>query len=117
MGKTKVMKCEIGLQRVVDSGKYTCEVWGKGVENNSIQCTLCMKWTHKHCSGISRKLGAKDAEAFKYKTCVKGAQGLNKSEAGCVELDDGHGDFQKEGPMSQHIFSDQRGGGPFPTPL
>ena len=24
----------------------------------------------------------------KCKTCVKGAQGLNKSEAGCVELED-----------------------------
>ena len=30
-----------------------------------------------------------DAEAFKCKTCVKGAQSLNKLEAGCVELDDG----------------------------
>ena len=36
-----------------------------------------------------RKLRAEDAEAFKCKTCVKGAQSLNKLEAGCVELDDG----------------------------
>ena len=41
------------------------------------------------CSDISRKLRAEDAEAFKCKTCVKGAQSLNKLEAGCVELDDG----------------------------
>ena len=40
-------------------------------------------------SDISRKLRAEDAEAFKCKTCVKGAQSLNKLEAGCVELDDG----------------------------
>ena len=65
-------------------------VCGKGVDANSIQCTLCMKWVHKCCSGINRKLRAKDEEAFICKTCVKGAQGLNKSEAGCVELEDGY---------------------------
>ena len=79
------MKCGVGLQKVVDSGKYHCGVCGKGVDENSIQCTLCMKsWVHKRCSGISRKLRAKDAEAFKCKTCVNGAKGSNKSE-----LDDG----------------------------
>ena len=48
-----------------------------------------MKRVHKCCSDISRKLRTEDAEAFKCKTCDKGAQGTNKSEAGCVELDDG----------------------------
>ena len=38
---------------------------------------------------ISRKLRAEDAEAFKCKTCVKGAQSLNKLKAECVDLDDG----------------------------
>ena len=71
------------------SRKYPCGVCGKSVDANPIQCTLCMKWIHKRCSGISRKLRAKDAEAFKCKTCVKGAQGSIKTEARCVELDDG----------------------------
>ena len=88
VGKTKVMKCGVGLQKVVDSRKYP-EVCGKSVDFNSIKCTLCMKWVHKRCSGISRKLRAKDAEAFKCKTCVKGARDSIKTEAGCVELDDG----------------------------
>ena len=88
VGKTKVMKCGSGLQKVVDSGKYPCGVCGKGVEDNFIQCTLCMKWVHKRCIDISRKLTAIDAEAFKCKTCVKEAQGLNKSVARFVELDD-----------------------------
>ena len=82
VGKTKVMKCGVGLQKVVDSRKYPCGVCGKGVDANSIKCTLCMKWVHKRCSDISRKLRAEDAEAFKCKTCVKGAQSLNKLEAG-----------------------------------
>ena len=79
VGKTKLMKCGVGLQKVVDSRKYPCGVCGNGIEANSIQCTLCMKGVHKHCSGISRKLRAEDVEAFKCKTSVKGAQGLNKS--------------------------------------
>ena len=65
MGKTKVLKCGVGLQKVVDSGKYPCGVCGKGVDANSIQCTLCMKCVHKQCSGISRKLRTKDVETFK----------------------------------------------------
>ena len=65
VGKTKVMKYGVGLQKVVDSRKYPCGVCGKGVDSNSIQCTLCMKWVHKRCSGISRKQRAEDAEAFK----------------------------------------------------
>ena len=31
VGITKVMKCGIGLQKEVDSGKYPCGVCGKGV--------------------------------------------------------------------------------------
>ena len=25
---------------------------GKGLHANSVQCTLCVKWIHKRCSGI-----------------------------------------------------------------
>ena len=58
VGKTKVMKCGVGVQKVVDSRKYLGGVCGKSVDANSIQCTLCMKWVHKRCSDISRKLRA-----------------------------------------------------------
>jgi len=27
-------------------------VCGRGIENNSIQCTSCQKWVHRKCSGI-----------------------------------------------------------------
>ena len=46
VGKTKVMKCRVGLQKVVDSRKYPCGVCGQGVDANCIKCTLCMKWVH-----------------------------------------------------------------------
>ena len=36
VGKTKVMRCGVGLQKVVDSRKYPCGVCDKGVDANSI---------------------------------------------------------------------------------
>ena len=29
-----------------------CGVCGKGVQANSVQCTVCKKWIHKRCSGV-----------------------------------------------------------------
>ena len=43
----------------------------------------------KDATVCSTGLDEFDMFAFKCKTCVKGAQSLNKLEAGCVELDDG----------------------------
>ena len=56
---------------------------------NHCVCLLLISLLATGLSGISRKQRAKDEEAFKCKTCVKGAQGTNKSKAGCVELEDG----------------------------
>ena len=33
------------------AARWPCGVCGRGVSNNSIQCTSCYKWVHK-CSGI-----------------------------------------------------------------
>ena len=30
----------------------SCLVCGRGVGNNSVQCTSCQKWVHRKCSGI-----------------------------------------------------------------
>ena len=32
--------------------RWPCCVCGRGVGNNSIQCTSCHKWVHRKCSGI-----------------------------------------------------------------
>ena len=88
VGKTKVMKCGVGLKKTVDSGKYPCGVCGKGVKSNSIQCTVCIKWVHKRCSGISKKLRAEDEDEFKCRKCDNGGN-LVHPEAKFVELDDG----------------------------
>ena len=41
-----------GGKMIVQSGKWPCGVCGKGVQANSVQCTLCIKWIHKRCSGV-----------------------------------------------------------------
>jgi len=32
--------------------RWPCGVYGRGVGNNSIQCTSCQKWVHRKFSGI-----------------------------------------------------------------
>ena len=40
---------------IVNSGKWPCGVSGKGVQANSVQCTVCIKWIlHKRPSGVLR---------------------------------------------------------------
>ena len=50
-GKSKVMVRSSGRKMVVHSGKWPCGVCGKGLQGNSVQCTVCKKWIHKRCSG------------------------------------------------------------------
>jgi len=33
--------------------RWPCGVCGKGVANNSIQCTSCQMWVYRKCSGIN----------------------------------------------------------------
>ena len=37
---------------IVHSAKWPCRVCGKGVQANSVQYTVCIKWIHKRCSGV-----------------------------------------------------------------
>ena len=37
---------------IVNSGKWPCGVCGKGIQTNSVQCTVCKKKVHKRCSGV-----------------------------------------------------------------
>jgi len=52
VNKTKVMiswEWQKVMQKAV---RWPCGVCGRGVGNNSIQCTSCKKWVHRKCSGI-----------------------------------------------------------------
>src|SRR5664279_5503113 len=50
------MKCFEGAGLRERSGKFPCGVCGKGVGTNSIQCTSCMNWILKKCSGVEGRL-------------------------------------------------------------
>ena len=58
------------------TGKYPCEVCGKGVGSNSIKCTSCNAWIHKKCSGIAGKLTRVDG--FHCRRCIGGNHASRK---------------------------------------
>jgi len=49
--------------------KMACGICGRGVGNNSIQCTSCQMWIHKKCSGI-KGCTCKVMKAFVCRGCV-----------------------------------------------
>jgi len=52
MNKTKVM-ISVEQQRVTQKAvRWPCAVCGRGIGNNSMQCTSCKKCVHRKCSGI-----------------------------------------------------------------
>jgi len=34
------------------TARWPCGVCGRGVGNNSVQCTSCRKWVHRKCISI-----------------------------------------------------------------
>jgi len=52
MNKTKVMISGEWQKVTQKAVRWPCGVCGRGVGNNSIQCTSCKKWVHKKCSSI-----------------------------------------------------------------
>ena len=57
MPKTKVMHSSHDAPMTkVESVKFPCGVFYKGVGANSILCTSCNKWVHKRCTSIKGKL-------------------------------------------------------------
>ena len=45
------------------------DVCGRGVGNNSVQCTSCQKWVHRKCSGI-KGIMYKVMETFVCRVCM-----------------------------------------------
>ena len=56
MKKTKLMVSGLGLDLLRDSGAFPCAVCRSGVGVSSIQCSQCMYWVHKKCSGVRGRL-------------------------------------------------------------
>jgi len=49
--------------------RWPCGICGRGVGNNSIQCTSCKKWVHRKCSGIKGSM-YKVIKSFVCSGCV-----------------------------------------------
>jgi len=46
MNKTKVMISGERRKPVQKAARWPCDVCGRGVGSNSIECTSCQKWVH-----------------------------------------------------------------------
>ena len=66
-GKSKVMVRSSCGKMIVNSGKWPCGVCGKGVQTNSVQCTICKQWIHKRCSGVRGGDLSRVADGFRYR--------------------------------------------------
>jgi len=55
--------------------RWLCGISGRGVGNNSIQCTSCQKLVHRKCSGIKGSM-YKVMKTFVCKGCVNPVTGI-----------------------------------------
>jgi len=63
--------------------RWPCGVYGRGVGNNSIQCTSCQKWVQRKCSGIKGSM-YKVMNSLVCRGCVNPVTGT-----GCTSVDIG----------------------------
>ena len=66
--QSKVMVGSSGGKMIVNYGKWPCGVCGKGVQANSVLCTVCRKWSHKQCSGVRGDM-SRVANGFRCRRC------------------------------------------------
>ena len=66
-GKSKMTVVSLGGKMIVNSGKWSCGVCGKGVQTNSVQCTACEKIDSQAVQRCAWRLVA--AEGFMCRRC------------------------------------------------
>src|SRR5580700_2994037 len=88
VGKTKVMIAGEGRVVVEEPSKWPCAVCKKGVGRNSIQCTGCLKWVHKRCSGVKEILTAVSA-TFICTTCLRGPKVVDEERNEGLDIGNG----------------------------
>jgi len=83
MNKTKVMISEVRQKVMHKAVRWPCDVCGKDVGNNSVQCTSCQKWAHRKCSGI------KGSTYKVMKTFICTGYVIPVTSTGCTSVDIG----------------------------
>ena len=74
MNKTKIVIIGEWQKVMQKAVRWPCGVCGRGVGNNSIQCTSCQKWVHRKCSGIKGSM-YKVMKTFVCKGCLNPVTG------------------------------------------
>ena len=64
---------------IINSGGWPCGVCGKGVQTNSVQCTVCKTWIHKRSSGVRGDL-LRVADGFRCRRCDGTIQEVDLAE-------------------------------------
>ena len=85
-GKSKVMVDSSGGKIIVNSEKWPCGVCEKGVQTNSVQCTVCIKWIHKQCSDVRGDLSLL-ADGFRCKRCDRIIQEADLARGQVVDIE------------------------------
>ena len=75
MNKTKVMVSGERQKVMQKAIRWPCGVCGRGVGNNSIQCSSCKKWVHMKCSGIKGSMYNKVMKSFICRGCMNPVSG------------------------------------------
>ena len=86
MKKTKLMVSGPRLDLLCDSGAFPCAVCRSGVGVNSIQCSQCMYWVHKKCSGVRGRL-AEDPD-YVCPRCCDHARPIDNRPVTQVDVDE-----------------------------
>ena len=85
MNKAKLMVSGLGLDLLRDSGAFPCAVCRSGVVVNSIQCSQCLYWVHKKCSGVRGRL-AEDPD-YVYLRCCDQARPIDNRPVTQIDVD------------------------------
>jgi len=83
MNKTKVMISGERQKVMQKAVRWPCGVCGRGIGNNSIQCTGCHKLVHRKCSGIKGSM-YKVMKTFVCRCCMNPVTGT-----GCTSVNIG----------------------------
>ena len=84
MNKTKVMISGEWQKVMQKAVRWLRGVCGRGIGNNSIQCTSCQKWVHRKCSGIKVSMYKVTDEDI----CLKRLR-ESSNRTGCTSVDIG----------------------------
>jgi len=81
MNKSKVMISREWQKVMQKAVRWPCSVCGRGIGNNSIECTSCQKWLHRKCSGIEGIM-YKEIKTFVCRRCVNPVTSTGRTNVG-----------------------------------